>query len=447
MSALHDMSRRRRGRSEPFQPGDDGGGEKQIQELLAGGLTADKAAQIALLNNRKLQAALYAIGMARADVVQSGLLTNPTVGLSLGLLIAGGAPRYGADLAQNLAELWQIPVRRRAAERTLERTIFEIAYEASTTVADAKAAYYRAQHAERRRELATENVGVAQRVLDLALARQQAGAGSEVDVNLARAELQDVELGLRKAMLEAIEARIGLAQQLSLAEPPERLVLAEALDESAARSLSDTELLEIATRYRLDLKAARMAIVAAAARIREERLKVFPRLDAGVGFESTEAGTGEQVDTLVGPTLGLEIPIFNQNQGGIARAQYAFEQSRRQLEGLRRDALQQVRGAHARARTAWDTARYYREEVLPLRTTSLDLSGTAYQAGRTPLLNVLEAERALLTARSGYVDALRDSAEALVELEKVTGRPLRVLEAEQGTDRDQGKSERKDEAE
>ena len=97
-------------------------------------------------------------------------------------------------------------VRRRAALRTLERTIFEIAHEASTTVADAKSAYYRAQHAERRRELAQDNVTVASRVVDLARARQQAGAGSEVDVNLARAELQDVELALRAATLEAFAA-------------------------------------------------------------------------------------------------------------------------------------------------------------------------------------------------------------------------------------------------
>ncbi len=67
-----------------------------------------------------------------------------------------------------------------------------------------------------------------------------------------------------------------------------------------------------------------------------------------------------------------------------------------------------------------------------LRETSLDLARTAYQAGRTTLLNVLEAERALLTARGGYVDALQASASMLVELEKVTGQPLaRILEAVQ----------------
>ena len=62
--------------------------------------------------------------------------------------------------------------------------------------------------------------------------------------------------------------------------------------------------------------------------------------------------------------------------------------------------------------------------MLPLRETSLDLARTAYQAGRTTLVNVLDAERALLTARSGYADALQASATTLVELEKVTGQPL-----------------------
>ena len=123
-------------------------------------------------------------------------------------------------------------------------------------------------------------------------------------------------------------------------------------------------------------------------------------------------------DTLVGPTLGMELPVFDQNQGGIARARYSYEQSRKQLDGLRRQVLQEVRLANARARTACDIVRYYRDEVLPVREASLELSRTAYQSGRTALLNVLETERAVLSARAGYVDSLRASAAAVVELKR-----------------------------
>ena len=95
--------------------------------------------------------------------------------------------------------------------------------------------------------------------------------------------------------------------------------------------------------------------------------------------------------------------------------------------------------ARTRACTAWSNVAFYRDQVLPLRETSLDLARTAYQAGRTPLLNVLEAERALLTARAGYAESLQASASALVELEQATGQPIaRILEAAQATDERNG---------
>jgi len=226
--------------------------------------------------------------------------------------------------------------------------------------------------------------------------------------------------------------------------------------------------LALATENRLDLRAAQYAVEAAEASVREEILKIFPTLEVGVGFERTEQGKRGDRDmlaesfissldagqpklqfvpresvptnTVLGPTVAMELPIFNQNQGGIARARFEYEQSRRLLDQLAVEVHQEVRVASARARTAWGNAVYYRDEVLPLREASLDLARTAYQAGRTPLLNVLEAERALLRARSGYADALEATATVLVELEKATGQPvvkiIAAVQAHESTERE-----------
>jgi cobalt-zinc-cadmium efflux system outer membrane protein len=431
----------------------------RVQELLREGLTAGEAAEVCLLNNRGLRAAFYEVGAARADLVQAGLLSNPTLSLGLRFPDAGGLANFETALVQNLADLWQIPARKRAAQGLLDRTILQIARDFRDGVFDTKTAYYRARHADRRRELAAESVQIAQQVLDLALARQQAGAGGEVDVNLARAEVQDAELALRAAALESFEARSALAGLLSLRLPPETLVLTDPLPEPPDWSVPEDALLALASDHRLDLQAAQTATQAAAARVLQEQLKLFPTLELGVSLArderrpaegrniladsvraSVDAG-GPQVDiaskepsagqdTLLGPTLGMELPIFNQNQGGIARAQFEYAQSRSFFEALQVQADQEVRLASARARTAWSRAGFYRAQVLPLRETSLDLARAAYQAGRTPLLNVLEVQRALLRARAGYADSLEASAVALVELEQATGRPLdRILEA------------------
>lgn len=427
----------------------------RVEALMKNGITADEAAQICLLNNPTLQAAFFRIGVARADLVQSGLLTNPSLAISLRFPDGGGLPDFEPSLAQNIADLWQIPARKRAADRSLDQAILEVAREASTLVAETKTAYYQARQADERRRISAENVLIAQQVLDLALSRQQAGAGGEVDVNLARSEVLEADLALRDATLGAFEARSSLATHLGLTDSPETLVFAGDLPDPAAWAPDDAALLALAGESRLDVRAARSATEAAQARVREAWLNVFKTFEVGFDLErnerrpgkgrnlladsinaSVEAGAPQlqinpvekqRSDTILGPTFALELPIFDQNQAGIARAEYLYEQSLRLLDGLTRQLSQEVRLANTRGRTAWTNVRFYRDQMLPLRKASLDLSRTAYQAGRTPLLSVLEAERGLLAARAGYVESLKALAASLVELEKVTGRPIGTI--------------------
>jgi outer membrane protein, heavy metal efflux system len=450
-----------------YRPDDGQIVQTRVSELLRDGLTADEAAQVCLLNNRKLQAALYEVGAARADVVQAGLLSNPTLSFGVSFPDAGGLAKFEAALIQNLADLWQIPIRERAAERALDQKILQVAREVCEGVYAAKTAYYRVKQSGRKRDIAAESVQLAGHVLDLALARQQAGAGGEIDVNLARSEVQNAELLLRATTLEVFEARSALAMQLSLAVPPAALELTDELPEPPAWDVADETLLRLAATSRLDLRSAESAAETARARIKEEQLKLFPTLELGVAFELEERRPSEgrniladsigasiaegqpraeiapkdkqSTNTLLGPSLGMELPLFNQNQAGIARARFAYEQSLKLLEDVGIRASQEVRRASARARTAWSNVNFYRDQVLPLRETSLDLARTAYQAGRTPLLNVLEAERALLTARAGYAESLQASAAAVVELEQATGQPIaRILEAGVATDEVRG---------
>lgn len=440
-----------------YRPENDACTQQRVCELLEGGLTADEAVHVCLLNNRKIQAALYEIGAARADLVQAGLLSNPTLAIAGKFPDSGGLTKIEAAVVQNIANLWQIPTRKRVACSALERVILQVARDASIAAYDAKAAYYQAKQADRKCELAAESIQVARHVLDLALTRQEAGAGSEIDVNLARAEVHSAELAFADAKLAALAARSALARQLSLPSAPEELELTDPLPELPHWCLDEEALLLLAA-DRLDIQAAASAVKAAVARIKEEKLKLFPNVEIGLAFERDErrAPEGRNIladsvlasiaeraptveiapierlssDTLTGPSIGLELPIFNQNQGNIARAEYACQQNLKLLDDVVLAATQDVRLAAAQARAAWKVLDFYRDEVLPLRETSLDLARTAYQAGRTPLHNVLETERALLTARVGYVDSLGDCAAALVELEKAVGQPLqRILPA------------------
>lgn len=439
-----------------YRPDDERDNERRVTELLDGGLSADEAVQVTLLNNPRLQAALFKLGISRAEVVQSGLFSNPTLAVSVRWPDGGGLTNLQAGLAQNIAELWQIPYRQKAAERDLDRTVLEVAREASVLALDARTVYWRAVRAHRDHELARENLELAQNLHQLAISRRDAGAGSEVDVNLAESQLMGAELRLRNAGLGAVEASAALATRLGIKTPPRDLLLSDSLLEPTAWTLTPAQVITTAMADRLDVQATIMAADGALARVELEKSRFLRSLELGVStersarnsrgdrnwladtaFASAQAGQltppslqprePESTDWVIGPELGVELPLFDQNQAQIAKAEYVHRQALKVLDALERELTQEAYVAFERATTAAGNARFYKEKVLPLRETGLSLAQGAYTAGRATLLSVQEAQRLLLEARAGYVEALTNHALAIVELERVAGRPFQKL--------------------
>ncbi len=231
------------------------------------------------------------------------------------------------------------------------------------------------------------------------------------------------------------------------------------------RSFDIERLIGIASAQRLDIRAARQMVLLAEAGLREERRRFLSNIKLGVELErggrershsqdilaDTVRGSiaegaltlpeieswseeDEHTDFSMGPSLSLELPIFDQNQAGIAKATYACEQARKTLEALDRAVVQEVRGAVDRTLTAWKLAQLYRDRSIPLAQRNLDLAREAYRVGRASFLSVLEAERFFLNSRSQYVTAATTAATTLPELERTTGATLATLVAEVDTD-------------
>lgn len=432
---------------------------RQVTALMEGGLTSDNTVRIALLNHPRLRAAYYRVGIARADVVQSKLFSNPMLAVSLRFPDSGGLANLMLDVTQNISDLWQLPIRARGAEHAMQQTLLDVARDLSTTALEAKATYYRAAASDRLAELAAENLAVAQRLLDTAQARLEAGAGSAVEVYLARSEVYDAELALKQAELTAFLSRRDLAVLLGLTDQPAELRLAEPLPQDLAMIPSLEVFEEAAMKSRLDLLAAGKAVDAAREAADLERVRVVPSVQAGLSVErearrrgasgdATGFGTGgaggaverwrmkdkgEGQASVIGPSIGATLPVFDQNQAGIARSEFMLRQAELTVDSLRRQVVQDVRGAYESVDVAYFNAALYRDQVLPLRETNLELSLEGYRAGKIGFLSVVEAQRVLLTARGRHIEALQDAATAITELERVTGRPLKdVAKGESG---------------
>ncbi len=451
-----------------FEPDAVGSVEAAVAERLKDGITTDEAVEICLLNNPSLQAAFLNVGIARAELVQSGLLSNPTLALSVAFPEGGGRSNIQSTLAQNIVDLWQIPVRRRAASRALDASILDLARQAAQTAIDTKSAYFSAIAAEQTLIIAQENLGLAQQLLEAAEDRQKAGAVGELDVNLVRGTLYSAELETQRARLDSSTARRRLATLLGMIGDAQHIVLSSTFSPAPPVQLNGSRITELALAQRLDIQAARRETEASRARLALEYRKIFPDVAIGAYLERTErralpgrnvaadtarasvaAGSltapeiqsrgqrnierNQVIDAIFGPAFNLTLPLFDQNQAQIAKAKFAYEQSLRQLDALERSVVQQVSQGVDQAETARKVAEYFRGKLLPQARSNLDLSQESYKAGRASLIVLLDAQRVLLSTRREAIAAQRDSAIALAELERLVSKPIASILAAPST--------------
>ncbi|HWL92722.1 MAG TPA: TolC family protein [Phycisphaerae bacterium] len=446
-----------------YTPGDLAVMER-VDELQREGLTVDEAVQLCVLNNPTLQAEYASVGIARADVAQSGLFSNPSLAFSVQFPEGGGRSNIQASLAQNIVDLWQIPVRKRAAERSLDEAILRLARTASQLCIDTKVAYYAALAADESHSIAQENLHLTGSLLDVALAQQTAGIVGELDVNLNRQTVLGSQLEVQQTRLDASTARRRLAVLLGLIGFADDLALTTPLPTNTHLQASDELLFEIATEHRLDLRAAKKAAEAAGARVELEYRKIIPEFSLGGAMERNErralggrkllADTAlasvanreltapdiqtrgerdlerrQEIEAMFGPAFTLTLPIFDQNQAQIAKARFVYEQALKQVDALERAIVQEIRQSLDQLQTAADIVSFYEGSLLPQALSNLDLSRSSYEIGRTSVIIVLDAQRNLLTARRAAVTARQNAATAVAEVERTTAQPFRALGA------------------
>lgn len=415
------------GESQLYRPGDDQGVERRVAEFLTEGLTLREAGQIALLNNRDVQAAFLRIGVAEADLVQSGLFSNPSLSAVLRLPSGGGLVGLEAGVAQTISDLWQIPLRRRASERERDRTILGVAKVIVDKLFEVRKQYLRVVAADGAVAIAEESRAVAAELLELAVDRQEAGAGNAVDVNSARSELLQKEVLLRRASLEAVERRASLVKLLGISVLDGDLRLIDQLPNAPRQTLSLSSLLAFAEIHRLDLLAAQEAVGAAASWVKLQKRMFFRVVETGLEYEREPRASGEPTETSAGPALSIELPVFDQNRAQLARAEFLHMAAVKRLEGLQIAIRQDVSVAHRRMTELWALISFYRENVLPQQEESLQLAREAYQLGEVSFFSVLETQKSLLRVREEHLATLLQASRAVVELEQAAGQPLDTI--------------------
>ncbi len=379
--------------------------------VLEDGLTEDEAVAVALWNNAGFQAELATLGIARADLVDAGMIQNPL----LSLFLPWGPRQAELTVSLPLQALWQRGRRVEAAQLDVERVASGLVAAGLDLVRDTKITYATLGLAQERERLGREAVGLRGRVAAISEARLRAGDVSVLEAGVVRLDARQADEELLRALLAVASARAALIRQLGLEGTQSGLRIGALAVE--ARTIGSLEAaVQVAMAARPDLRAAELAIEAAGARLGWEKTRIVSNLDAAA---KATGGNGEWV---VGPGISLEIPLFNLNQGPRARAHAEIERAIWHYAATRHRLLQEVHDAHQRYAHTAQAEALLRKEILPGLDENLARAEKAYAAGEVSYLFVLETMRQRLEAGLRAADATAELARAAAQLDRSIGR-------------------------
>jgi outer membrane protein TolC len=385
-----------------------------INKKLEQPLAADDAVQIALLNNRSLQARYWSLGIAEADLVQAGRLQNPV--LDFKRSHGGGEVSIERTLTFNLLGLITAPMAGRIEGRRYEQTRLLVSNEALKVAADTRRAWVDAVAATQTADYARQVEASAQASAELAERMRKAGNWSALDMAREQAYHAQTVADVSHAQKAAVAAREKLTRMMGLSGEQIGYKLPERLPElpAALRELADVE--QTAISERLDIQAARLDTEHTASTLGLTRTTRFINvLDLGA-VRNSEGGVATR-----GYELSLEIPLFDWGSTRVARAEATYMQSVNLLAQAVVDARSEARESYADYRASYELARHYRDKVLPLRKQISDQTLLRYNGMLLSVFELLADAREQTAAVSGYIGALKDYWTAQANLEAALG--------------------------
>lgn len=400
-------------------PAQDATVQQAVRALLAHELTPRSAAEIALLNNRSLQAELENLGIAQAEVVHASRVMNP---------VLVGSPRFsdrsGTNLdlgiTQNLLQLLVRPARKQLAGAQLEETQLRVAHEVLGVAAKTQIAYFELVGAQQVQEMRQLVADAAESSFGLAGRIHEAGNLSDLQLANERILYEEARVEVARSEILVRAAREHLNRLMGLWGNDVDWVAADRLPDLPQEEAPLQDLESLAIARRLDLAAEIQSVEVAALALGITRdWRYF--LTAEIGPSAERETDGEW---LVGPSLGLELPIFDQRQAEIAQEQGRLRQRTDRMTALAVDIRSEVRTLRDRLVMTRDLLEHYRDVVIPLRERIVSLTEEQYNYMLVGAFELLLSKQSEYAAYRDYIEAVRDYWITRVELEQAVGGSL-----------------------
>jgi outer membrane protein TolC len=391
---------------------------QRVGELLAKPLTADDAVQLALLNNRGLQAAFAELGVTEAEVVQAGQLPNP--GFSFARFKRGDEVELERGFHVNLARLIAMPMIRQVESRRFARTQGETAMAVLSLAAETRKAYFNALAAEETVRFMSQVKQAAEAGAELARRMQQVGNFTKLQRAREQAFHADATLNLVRAEQAQRSTRERLTRLLGVWGEQAAFRLPERLPDLPKAADERPDIERVAMAQRLDVQAAKLAAEQTAQNLGLTKTTRFINvLELGVMRNASN-----QASTQRGWEIGVELPLFDWGEARAARAQALYMQAMDRAAETAINARSEVREAYGAYRTAYDIAVHQRDELVPLRKLIAEENLLRYNGMLIGVFELLADARLQIASVNSYIEALRDFWIAQADLDMaLIGKP------------------------
>lgn len=392
--------------------------DKRVAELLAKPLTVDDAVQLALLNNRGLQASFQDLGITEAEVVQAGRLPNP--GFSFGRFKRGDEVEVERGLHVNLARLIVMPFIGQVEARRFEQTKGMVATSVLALAAETRKAYYNAVAAEETVRYMRQVKQAADASAELARRMEQVGNFNKLQRAREQGFYADAALNLARAEQAQRSTRERLTRLLGVWGAQTSFTLPERLPDLPKQVMDLPDIERVALAQRLDVQGAKLASEQTARNLGLTRTTRFVNvLEIGVLRNSSN-----EAPTQRGWEISVELPLFDWGGARVARAEAVYMQTVHRAAETAINARSEVREAYTSYRSAYDIARHQRDEVVPLNRRIAEENVLRYNGMLIGVFELLADARTQIASVNGSIQALRDFWLAQADLDMaLIGKP------------------------
>jgi outer membrane protein TolC len=397
------------------------------ETIIAQGMSLDEAIRIALQNNQDLQADFENLGVAKADLIQAGLFTNPTINSVFRFPTKTPEPGTGqtnieSTAALRLADLWQVPLNKRVAEDLLEIVSLRILTTILNIIHDVTVAYNACLQAQIGLENAQETMNALKKYQNQIVYRQKYGYSTDLDIYNATIALTFMQLEIIDYEAKIKTAYIHLKQLLAI-DPTELRIL---LTQEFYASIPVPSLYEIES-YALDnrpeIQIVQMKIKQYQDTIALEKARLWNDVDVGVSFKQDF----EKPFHGWGFYFSLSIPVFDSNDAQIARAKFLLMQAKKEYNAEVLRVKEQVRVNYAVYEKYIREIQIYNNEIFPTHNKAIAWALRYAESMQENILVAIQTEIDFYHSQKKLIETQYNLLNIVADLERAAGKRIAFM--------------------